>query len=378
MPQFIGEHSFAAICLILLLQEAGIPLPFPTDLLILMAGALAADSALWLGIEFAILLLVSSIGASVFFVLVRRGGRPLVERFGRYIHIGPAHLARSEAWLARRGWLGIALGRAIPLVRLPVAVACGLLNVSYPRYLSAQVAGSAVYIALLLVLGATVGPTVIEALHLPQQAVRLIWLLLLAAGLPALLWRLSVRVDAPGARAPVRWQLVRASVLASIAGTIALSATWAAGTTSADLLGNQRSLDLSFTIAEWLIGRGLRAGTAYAVVYSGLLAICVALGGLYDALLRPRIALGPMALARQALGLTVLSCGLLGLVLAPALAAPQLSFLREWWSAGDFWLPLVLLLGLLSFAVTAVCGHNLAVAMLSSPAPVIMDKETSL
>ncbi len=74
--------------------------------------------------------------------VVRRGGRPLVDRFGRYVHLGPEQLARTQTLLARDRWKGIALGRAIPGVRYATVIACGLLKVSYLHYVTAHIAGS--------------------------------------------------------------------------------------------------------------------------------------------------------------------------------------------------------------------------------------------
>lgn len=370
MPQFIAHHSVIAICLIILLEEAGIPLFIPGDLLILFAGALSAHSLPQLGGWLVVLTLLSSLGSSVFFLAVRRGGRPLVERFGRYIHLGPEELARSEAWLTKRGWLGIVLARAVPIVRHPMVIACGLLDVSYRRYVSAQTVGSAIYTAVFLALGATVGPSLLESIHLPRLVVRLLWLLLIAVGLPALLWWLCTRArsEAP-ATTTTRRRVLGAVALASLAGTAALSATWATGATIAELLGSQRTLNLTVALAHWLVGRGLNAANAYVIIYSGVLVLCMLLGIIYDTLLRPQVAPHRITLLRQALMLAALGLVIFGGVLAPALAVPRLSPALAWWHAGGIGLPLVLVLGMLSYGITTVCGHTLAVATLAKRPP---------
>ncbi len=136
---------------------------------------------------FGLLTLSPAIGASGLYAIVRRGGRPLVDRFGRYVHLGPEQLARSEALLARSGWGGIALGRALPGLRYVTVVACGLFRVPYLRFLTAHLAGSSVYIAVFLALGATFGPQILERIHPPAFTLRLLWLLPLAVGLPLLM-----------------------------------------------------------------------------------------------------------------------------------------------------------------------------------------------
>ena len=135
----IARHTAIAICLAVVLEELGLPMPIPTDLLIVTAGATGnrtwASFAWW----FVILSLASATGASGLYAIVRRGGRPLIERFGRYVHLGPKTLARGEALLARGGWAGIALGRATPGLRFPrssPAASCAFLIIDSSRRIS--------------------------------------------------------------------------------------------------------------------------------------------------------------------------------------------------------------------------------------------------
>jgi membrane protein DedA with SNARE-associated domain len=110
----LAKHSFMAILLAVMIEEFGIPMPIPTDLMIVFAGTNSGRFVPQLVLFFVTLTLASAVGGSGLYILVRRGGRPLVDRFGRYVHLGPEQLAHAEALLARGGWSSIALGRAIP------------------------------------------------------------------------------------------------------------------------------------------------------------------------------------------------------------------------------------------------------------------------
>ena len=99
MLNALARHSFVAILLAVIVEELGIPMPIPTDIMIVYAGANRPMSQL--ALLFVLLTVASAIGASGLFAILRRGGRPLVDRFGRYVHLGPEQLARSEALLAR-------------------------------------------------------------------------------------------------------------------------------------------------------------------------------------------------------------------------------------------------------------------------------------
>ena len=61
-----------------------------------------------------------------------RGGHPLLERYGRYIHVTPARIARAERWFERFEGVAVPLGFATPLVRSFVAIPAGILEVAVP------------------------------------------------------------------------------------------------------------------------------------------------------------------------------------------------------------------------------------------------------
>jgi membrane protein DedA with SNARE-associated domain len=183
----LAKHSFGAILLVVIIEEVGVPLPIPSDFLVIFAGTTADRSLPRLMLFYVALTMASGVGASGLYAIVRRGGRPLVERFGRYVHLGPEQLARAEALLTRSGWGGIVVGRATPGLRYATVIACGLLKVSYPRFVTATLVGSSVNVGAFLALGAIFGPTVLDRIHLPALAVRLLWVLPLAVGLPLLM-----------------------------------------------------------------------------------------------------------------------------------------------------------------------------------------------
>src|SRR6266508_4182450 len=83
MLALLDKHSFIAIFIAVLLEELGIPMPIPTDLLIVFAGVRVAGSTYAFAIWFLLLNIASAAGASGLYLIVRRGGRPLIDRYGR-------------------------------------------------------------------------------------------------------------------------------------------------------------------------------------------------------------------------------------------------------------------------------------------------------
>ena len=77
------------------------------------------------------------VGDSIGYAIGRRGGRPLLERFGRRFpkHFGPPHLARAESIFARWGVWAVFFGRFVALLRILAGPLAGALRVPYRKFL---------------------------------------------------------------------------------------------------------------------------------------------------------------------------------------------------------------------------------------------------
>src|SRR3954470_8769926 len=85
------------------------------------------------------------LGALVGWAIGRYGGRPLLERHGRWFHLSPERLDRAEAWFDRWGNIGVFLGRLTPIVRSFVSIAAGIFEMRLLPYTLLSLAGSAVW-----------------------------------------------------------------------------------------------------------------------------------------------------------------------------------------------------------------------------------------
>ncbi len=74
-----------------------------------------------------------------------RGGRPLLESRGRWLHVTPERLDRAEAWFQRWGNFGVLVGRVTPVVRSFVSIPAGIFEMRLAPYALYTVVGSAVW-----------------------------------------------------------------------------------------------------------------------------------------------------------------------------------------------------------------------------------------
>jgi membrane protein DedA with SNARE-associated domain len=175
ITSFVGHHGVYAIFLLMLVAAV---LPIGSELVMLYAGAVASGS---LGVQatvfghdarpltayvaFCVAAVAGNVlGAALGFKLGAWGGRPFVERYGRFIHVTPAKLDRTEAWLERYELVAVPVGFASPLLRSFVAIPAGIVRLPFGRFLVGAVVGCSVFAFGVGAIGWAVGSSY-EKLH---------------------------------------------------------------------------------------------------------------------------------------------------------------------------------------------------------------------
>jgi membrane protein DedA with SNARE-associated domain len=145
--------GLATVFALMLLKEAGVPIPVPSDVIMLGAAARAATGewslpAVIITVEVAML-----IGGTTQYLLVRGPGRRLVYRLGRYLGLTPQRLERAATAAQRGGVAAVAVGMATPGVRAATIAASGLANLRAGIFLPALVIGDSVFFLLHVAIG---------------------------------------------------------------------------------------------------------------------------------------------------------------------------------------------------------------------------------
>jgi membrane protein DedA with SNARE-associated domain len=89
------------------------------------------------------------LGALVGWGIGLHGGRRLLERHGRWLHLGPERVGRAERWFQRWGDLAVLIGRVTPVVRSFVSIPAGVFRVPFARYTVLTAIGSLVWCLVL-------------------------------------------------------------------------------------------------------------------------------------------------------------------------------------------------------------------------------------
>ena len=144
--------------------------PIPSEVILPMAGWKVSQSAadasvlepltnLAWNIPLAVLFATagSLVGALVGYAIGAWGGRPLLDRYGRYVGIGAEDLDRADRWFDRWGNWAVFLGRMVPLVRTFVSYPAGISRMPIGRFVLFSTLGSLPWNAALIGAGFVVG-----------------------------------------------------------------------------------------------------------------------------------------------------------------------------------------------------------------------------
>ena len=185
-----GLPVFAAL---LAAMEAGVPVPVPSDVLLLLLGERASAGRFPLLLVIVALELVAAVGTATLFFLVRGPGRAVLQRFGPRLGLTPERLQRATGLVDRRGPAALVVGRATPGLRTVTVVAAGSSNLAPARALPPLVLGSSLFIQLHVVLGYVLGPAAREALEEARGPAIAVLAFLVVAGVAFWLWRRGAR-----------------------------------------------------------------------------------------------------------------------------------------------------------------------------------------
>ncbi len=153
----LQRWHYLGLFLVLLAEEAGIPLPIPGDVFIAAMGAAGRASHANFIMTTVIVMSATLSGSAILFETSRRLGQPFLLRIGRRFGFDVDRAVRVELWLKRRGALAIVAGRLTPGLRIVVTVAAGALGVGRTQFLCGTAVASVLWSVIYYGLGYAFG-----------------------------------------------------------------------------------------------------------------------------------------------------------------------------------------------------------------------------
>jgi len=162
MEHFLETWGYLALLVATAVSALGIPIG--SEIAIGYAGALASGQLVTTGKDHLNIVLVivlatvgELIGSAAGYSVGYFGGRPLVDKVGRFVLVSKKDLDRAEAWIDGRGESVVFFARLIPLVRSFISLAAGLAEMGRAKFAILTVLGSAVFTGALAGIGYSLG-----------------------------------------------------------------------------------------------------------------------------------------------------------------------------------------------------------------------------
>ena len=156
LQQFLDAIGWTGVVVIMALESANIPIPSEVTMplagwMLVEAKGLTLWHALWHGGLWGAL--GCTVGSLLSYALGYYGGRPFLEKYGRYILVSTEDLEKADKWFARWGDWAAFISRLLPIVRTFISFPAGVVKVPLGRFTLFTFIGSFIWTAALAAAG---------------------------------------------------------------------------------------------------------------------------------------------------------------------------------------------------------------------------------
>jgi membrane protein DedA with SNARE-associated domain len=194
-----GAVGYVGVMLAMAIESAMVPLP--SELILPYAGFLVSDptqlepitNQAW---NYWIVVVVATIGNTlgslVAYAIGAWGGRPFLERYGRYVLIRPHEIELADHFFQRWGGPTVFIGRLLPIVRTFISFPAGVARMPLGPFIVYSTLGAFFWSMLLVYAGVVLGENWVEIRHALQPFDLAIAALVVIAAVLFVWWRLGM------------------------------------------------------------------------------------------------------------------------------------------------------------------------------------------
>ncbi|MBM7644145.1 membrane protein DedA with SNARE-associated domain [Scopulibacillus daqui] len=132
-------------------------IPLPSEVILLFGGFLAAQGKLTFGLVVLAGVLGNVAGSVLTFWIGKKGGRSLLEKYGRYVLINQRHLDIADQWFSKYGDWAAFFGRMLPVIRTFISLPAGIAQMNVKRFLTFTLLGCIPWNIIITFLGWKLG-----------------------------------------------------------------------------------------------------------------------------------------------------------------------------------------------------------------------------
>jgi membrane protein DedA with SNARE-associated domain len=194
-----GAVGYLGVTVAMTIESAMIPLP--SELILPYAGFLISDPSqlepltggawnYWIVVVVATL--GNTLGSLIAYVIGAYGGRPFLERYGRYLLIRPHEIELADRFFAEHGAATVFVGRLLPIIRTFISFPAGVARMPLRRFVAYSTAGALPWSMLLVYAGTVLGANWVDIRHALQPFDLAIAVVVGVAVVAFVWWRLGM------------------------------------------------------------------------------------------------------------------------------------------------------------------------------------------
>jgi len=145
--QFVLDWGYLGIFVMMVFESTAVPIP--AEVVIPPAAYWAAQGKLSI---FGVVLAATAggwVGSALSYWIAWKLGRPLVNRYGRYVLLSPQKIAAADHWFDMYGAGGILVARLLPGIRHVISVPAGLFHMNFKKFSLMTILGAGIFCAAL-------------------------------------------------------------------------------------------------------------------------------------------------------------------------------------------------------------------------------------
>lgn len=128
----IGATGYAGVFFLMLIESCGAPMP--SEVIMPFAGFLVADGRLNFWIVVFMGAFGNLVGSLIAYWIGWRGGRPVLDKYGKYILISRRDLDLADKWFANYGQAIVFFSRLLPIVRTYISFPAGIAKMNVKKF----------------------------------------------------------------------------------------------------------------------------------------------------------------------------------------------------------------------------------------------------
>lgn len=176
----IGVLGYPGIFLLMLAESCGIPMP--SEVIMPFSGFLVVDGRMAFWPIVIAGTLGNLIGSLLAYWIGAKGGRPLIEKYGKYILISKHDLNLADRWFKKYGDWTVFFGRLLPVIRTYISFPAGISKMDIRKFSLYTTLGALPWTILFAYLGVKMGANwelIREKLHKFDLSILVILILLI-------------------------------------------------------------------------------------------------------------------------------------------------------------------------------------------------------